>query len=268
MQKILIILAAILSISAIGLGYLNRSNLLKEKSLTATALADRDNAAKKAEAEAAELKAVQEKLSSFNENTQKTESQFADLQARLDKANANLTDLQSQLARKDSDLTQGKQDLAAKDARIAELEAKSNTTAQPSSAQDDVKKQLQEKDILNGSLQAKLKDAEAQLMDLRQREAQRKSKVMRSGLEGRILAVNSSWNFVVISLGDRNGVINNAELLIKRGSQLVGKVRVTSVEPSTSIADIVVNSVRSGLSVQPGDTVIYNGPESDSDAKL
>jgi cell shape-determining protein MreC len=95
---------------------------------------------------------------------------------------------------------------------------------------------------------------------------------MRNGLEGRILAVNPSWNFVILSLGDKNGVVNNAELLINRGGQLIGKVRITSVEPSTSVADIVVNSVRSGLTVQPGDTVIYRGPESssanDSDSKL
>jgi hypothetical protein len=88
---------------------------------------------------------------------------------------------------------------------------------------------------------------------------------MRTGLEGRILAVNQAWNFVVLSLGDRNGVIGNAEMLIKRGSQLIGKVRITSVEPSTSIADIIANSVRSGLTVQPGDTVIYYSPEDGSD---
>jgi hypothetical protein len=68
-------------------------------------------------------------------------------------------------------------------------------------------------------------------------------------------------------------VVNNAELLISRGGQLIGKVRITSVEPSTSVADIVVNSVRTGLTVQPGDTVIYRGPEdstsaNDSDSKL
>jgi hypothetical protein len=32
---------------------------------------------------------------------------------------------------------------------------------------------------------------------------------------------------------------------------------VTSVEPSTSIADIVVRTVPRGFSVMPGDTVIY-----------
>ena len=90
---------------------------------------------------------------------------------------------------------------------------------------------------------------------------------MRNGLEGRILAVNSSWNFVVLSLGDRNGVVNNAEMLIKRGAQLIGKVRITSVEPSTSIADIVANSIRPGLAVQPGDNVIYMGPVEEPEQK-
>ena len=55
-------------------------------------------------------------------------------------------------------------------------------------------------------------------------------------LPGTILAVNQAWNFVVLSLGDRQGVVPNAEMLVQRGGQLLGKVRVTSVEPSTSIA--------------------------------
>ena len=80
---------------------------------------------------------------------------------------------------------------------------------------------------------------------------------MRNGLQGRILAVNPAWNFVVLNLGDRNGVVNNAELLVKRGTQFMGKVRVTSVEPSTSIADIVANSVPQGATISPGDDVIY-----------
>lgn len=99
-----------------------------------------------------------------------------------------------------------------------------------------------------------------------------RNNMMRKGLEGKILAVNPSWNFVILNLGDRNGVVNNAEMLInrmtQRGPMMIGKVRITSVEPSTSIADIVVNSVRQGTSVQPGDTVIYSGPGDDSAAKV
>ncbi|MEI6322361.1 MAG: hypothetical protein WCP60_04570 [bacterium] len=266
MQKILIITASVLSLVAIGLGYVNRTHLVNEKAGRVLAEADRNEVNKKITTAYSDLKAAQEKLALATKDSEKLAPQLADLQSRLDKATSNQTDLQKQLSQKDTDMAQQKTDLAAKDTRIAELEAKSTTTTQAAPQQDDLKKQLEEKDLLTSRLQAKLEDSDKQIAELRKQEAQRRSKVMRTGLEGRILAVNPSWNFVVISLGDRNGVVNNAELLINRGGQLIGKVRVTSVEPSTSIADIVVNSIRSGLSVQPGDTVIYRGPETDADS--
>jgi hypothetical protein len=267
MQKLLIILAAVLSLSSIGLGYVNRTNFLHEREAKIAALADRDATAKKLAERSAELKATQEKLATAEANATATALEMADLHTRLDRTNASLTDAQAQMTQKDTDLAQQKSDLAAKDARIAELEIKANPTAPGGAPQEDCKKQLAEKEIVNASLQAKLKTTETQLSEMRQNEGMRKAKIMKTGLEGKILAVNPSWNFVVISLGDRNGVMNNGELLIKRGDQLIGKVRITSVEPSTSIADIVVNSVRSGLSVMPGDSVIYNGPEGEANVK-
>ena len=152
--------------------------------------------------------------------------------------------------------------------RLNEVETKvSKGEAAPSEIKEAVSKHQAALDAFEDwrvKLETKLKDQESQLSVLKEREAQRRTKIMRNGLEGRILAVNPSWNFVVLSLGDRNGVVNNSEMLIKRGSQLIGKVRITSVEPSTSVADIVANSVRNGLSVQPGDSVIYLGPGEDS----
>ena len=116
---------------------------------------------------------------------------------------------------------------------------------------------MQEQETLIAKLQSDLESSRGQLETLRKKDQDRTALKMRNGLEGRILAVNQAWNFVVLNLGDKNGVVGNAEMLIKRGTQLVGKVRVTSVEPSTSIADIVANSVPRGLSIQPGDNVIY-----------
>ncbi|MCX7869570.1 MAG: hypothetical protein N2322_06425, partial [Terrimicrobiaceae bacterium] len=93
--------------------------------------------------------------------------------------------------------------------------------------------------------------------DLRKREADRQALKMRDGLQGRILAVNQAWNFVVLNLGDKNGVVSNAEMLVKRGNSLIGKVRITSVEPATSIADIIPSSVPAGVMISPGDQVIF-----------
>ena len=268
MQKVLISLAVVISLATAGLGYMNHTNLVKEREAKAAAESDSANSKKNLTAANAELKTTKEKLAGTSSDLATLSSENTDLKARVDKDKSTISDIQKQSADKDTLLAQQKTDMDAKDAHIAELEAKSSSAGRSSSGpSEESKKQIEEKDILIASQQAKLKEQESQLAALKEREAKRRDKVMRTGLEGRILAVNSSWNFVVISLGDRNGVVNNAEMLIKRGSQLIGKVRITSVEPSTSIADIVANSIRPGLSVQPGDTIIYSGPESDQDSK-
>jgi SMC interacting uncharacterized protein involved in chromosome segregation len=268
-HKILVLIAVIFSLAAAALGYLNRSKLIETKNQAAAYQSESQTNAKKAEKTAADLKTANEKLAALDADTQKVASELSDLKSQASKNTGLIADLQKQIGDKDTQINQQKSDMSAKDARISELEAKSSQTVQPTnSVSDDLKKQLEEKDLLTTSLQVKLKDQEGQLSALKEREAKRKSKTLKPGLEGRILAVNTSWNFVVLSLGDRNGVVNGAEMLIKRGAQLVGKVRITSVEPSTSIADIVPNSIHGTLTVQPGDSVIYSVPSEDNEPKL
>ena len=82
---------------------------------------------------------------------------------------------------------------------------------------------------------------------------------MAQGLTGQVLAVNRAYNFLVISLGDKQGVAMNGEMIVKRGGLQVARVKITSVEPTTSIADIVPGSLGRGVNVQAGDEVIYPG---------
>jgi uncharacterized phage infection (PIP) family protein YhgE len=79
------------------------------------------------------------------------------------------------------------------------------------------------------------------------------------GLQGKILAVNPGWNFVVLNVGDQQGVLVNASLIVVRGNMPVARLRVTSVERSTSVADVIPSSMARGVSVQPGDAVIFEG---------
>lgn len=268
-QKIIVLAAVVFSLAAAALGFLNRGKLVETKAEVSKFQSESAANAKRAEKVSVDLKAANEKIATAGSEAEKTASELAELKSQNAKTTGVLTDLQKQLADKDSLIAQQKTDMAAKDTRISELETKAAQSATPTNnPTDELKKQLEEKDLLTVSLQSKIKDQETQLSALKEREALRKSKSLRPGLEGRILAVNTSWNFVVLSLGDRNGVISGAEMLIKRGVQLVGKVRITSVEPSTSIADIVPNSVRGYLAVQPGDSVIYSGPSEDNEPKL
>jgi len=81
----------------------------------------------------------------------------------------------------------------------------------------------------------------------------------RTGVRGTVLAYNQAYNFVVLNLGARNGVETNSEMIVLREGTLIGKIRISSVEPATAIGDIITNSLARGVQVQPGDTVIYAG---------
>ena len=81
----------------------------------------------------------------------------------------------------------------------------------------------------------------------------------RAGVHGTVLAYNQAYNFVVLNLGARNGVEPNSEMLVLRDGTLIGKIRISSVEPATAIGDIMSNSLARGVQVQPGDSVIYAG---------
>src|SRR6266480_2675223 len=100
-------------------------------------------------------------------------------------------------------------------------------------------------------------DLQSQVDDLRrQRESVPPS---RTGVRGTVLAYNQAYNFVVLNLGARNGVETNSEMIVLREGTLIGKIRISSVEPATAIGDIMTNSLARGVQVQPGDTVIYAG---------
>jgi vacuolar-type H+-ATPase subunit I/STV1 len=62
---------------------------------------------------------------------------------------------------------------------------------------------------------------------------------MRADLRGKILVVDPKWDFVVLNIGQDQGVVENGELLVSRDGKLVSKVIVRSVEKDRSIANIM-----------------------------
>lgn len=64
---------------------------------------------------------------------------------------------------------------------------------------------------------------------------------LRANLEGKIVAVDPKWNFVVLNVGEDQGVLEDGEMLVSRDGKLVAKVIVRSVQKDRSIANIVPN---------------------------
>jgi hypothetical protein len=85
--------------------------------------------------------------------------------------------------------------------------------------------------------------------------------VTQEGIRGRVLAVNSRWDFTVISIGSKQGAAAKKTLVVSRNGQAIGKIRISSVEENQSIANIIPDSFIRGPRIQPGDDVVFIGDE-------
>lgn len=256
MSKIFLGLAALLLLVSGGLSFLNKGKLTASLDDAKTAHSD----AAAAHADATKSKTAMTKAQSDAKDAAQratdaqsqlagVQSQVGDLTAKVEAANKAAADKDAQIA--------------AVNKQLSELSTKpgggTSTPEEIAKQIDDLKRSRDELQVVKDGLENNLKAAQNQVAESSRREAARISGVSMNGLRGRVLAVDRSWNFVVLNLGDRNGVNSNATMIIQRGGSLVGKVRITSVEPSQSIADIIPNSVPAGISVQEGDTVVYPG---------
>jgi cell shape-determining protein MreC len=124
---------------------------------------------------------------------------------------------------------------------------------------DDTKRELEAAEQEKSVLADKVKAAQDRVAAMEEEKRRREAGANAPGVHGTVLAVNQAYNFVVLSLGERQGVVPNSEMLVMRSGALIGKIRISSVEPTTSIGDIISNSLARGVQVQPGDTVIYAG---------
>ena len=58
-------------------------------------------------------------------------------------------------------------------------------------------------------------------------------------LKGKVVVVDPKWDFVVLNIGDDQGVLPDGELLVSRDGKLVAKVVVRTVEKDRCIANII-----------------------------
>jgi len=131
------------------------------------------------------------------------------------------------------------------------------TDTQTPPEKSDIEEKLEKAEERIATLQGELATAKLQTETLQADRDARRALVARNDVQGLVKAVNKPWNFVVLSLGDRQGVSQGSEMLIQRGNNFIGRVRVTRVSPADSVADIDVSSIPTGVEIQPGDSVIF-----------
>ena len=225
--------------------------------------------------------AANAKLSAPSGRTVGTEQQakIAEAENRAAKAEVDLARVQKEKADLQAKLDAGQQEITSQQRRVEEAGNNANAsvagsppgnsapTADLQSQIDDLRRQLDSAEKEKVFLSEKLQDAQGRAAQPKEGKKRRETASTqgqtvsphRTGVRGTVLAYNQVYNFVVLNLGARHGVESNSEMLVLREGTLIGKIRISSVEPATAIGDIIPSSLARGVQVQPGDTVIYGG---------
>ena len=196
------------------------------------------------------------------------EGKAAEAENKAAKAEAELAQLQKEKADLQTRLDANQSEIASLQKRVEEAEKVAKPPENPAAAAsatelqaqlDDARRQLDSAEKEKAFLSEKLQSAPERSAPPQEERKRRETGVRRTGVRGTILAVNQAYNFVVLNLGARQGVEPNSEMLVLREGTLIGKIRISSVEPATAIGDIMSGSLARGVQVQPGDTIVYAG---------
>ena len=255
-KPLLAISVSLLLISAV-FGVLNGSKAKALHNDLAAAKSQREAAERQRQTAEKNIKGRETKVAGELQKISENESRIASAEAELVKTQTEKSDLRGKIQ--------------ANEAQIAELqkqiEEMSKTSANPNpgapsvselQAQlDDARKQLEGAEREKTFIAEKMGPTREQSRGPDVMVQQHREPSFRPSIRGTVLAVNQAYNFVVLNLGNRQGLEPNAEMLVLRETTIIGKIRISSVEPATAIGDILGNSLARGVQVQPGDTVIY-----------
>jgi flagellar biosynthesis chaperone FliJ len=201
-------------------------------------------------------------------------SQRDDYHTARDQAQTELASTKKDLAKTRSDLAETQQELtdtqAARDKAVADAAAQSKRAddlsgklAKTTQERDDARNNLAAYNATGltseqvGKLNNMLKNAQTEIVAINEEKEVLQHAVtrlnnelsefigqdyvvkLRADLKGKILVVDPKWDFVVLDIGEDQGVLENGELLVSRGGKLVAKVIVRSVEKDRCIANVV-----------------------------
>lgn len=247
--RISLIIAIVAGLAAAGLGFIK----VKEKiTLTMTERDDektqKEAAQKERDATKKTLKKTEEDLSTTKKTLATTQKDLEGQTARAEELDKQKADLTTQLGN-----VKGERD-TAQDKLIA-WDNIGLTPDQVKKTISDLKVTKKERDTSvadNKVLSRENKRMQAKIDDLIGSD---QPVILPTGLKGNVVAVDPKFDFVVLNIGGNQGVLERGEMLVNRRGKLVAKIRIASVSPERSVANILPEWKQA--EVMEGDQVIY-----------
>ncbi len=251
--RISLIVAIIAGLAVGGL------NFVKVKEKIVNLAKDRDNEKSLKETALNDLHNTQQQLAKTNAILKQTQAELASTKDERDKAVAEAADKTKKLeaVTTDRDNIKKERDLAQ-----ADLEAYKATELTPPQilALNKQYKELQkENDLLGKIALERMHKIQALTNELAIYKSPDYVVPLPANLRGKVLVTDPKWNFVVLNVGQDQGVLEYGELLVNRDGRLVAKVKVRSVQKDRSIANVMPGWQLG--EVLEGDQVIPAHPE-------
>ncbi|MCX7818797.1 MAG: hypothetical protein N2652_06290 [Kiritimatiellae bacterium] len=170
-----------------------------------------------------------------------TQQELARTRQELDAARQEIAGLNEQLAQKNAQIAQARQKVNEINSQIEELSRQVSEQKEQIAQLERGKTELLE-------AKQRLEDALAPFLPppIPSRDVVR-------NLRGQVLIADPQWNFVVLNIGKNAGVQKNTTLLVHRGDEMIGRIRISDVRDEISVGDIERDWTRGP--VQPGDRV-------------
>ena len=159
--------------------------------------------------------------------------------ADKEKAQADLATLTKRADKLNDDLNKTRQERDSAQQELAAYKATGLNPEQISGINKEFKKLhdtlagIQEENKVLGQ---KLKKVENELARYKEPE---KFVFLPASLKGKVLVTDPKWNFVVLNVGENQGVLEYGEFLVNRNGKLVAKVVVRTVYKDQSIANVL-----------------------------
>jgi len=231
--RISLIVAILAALGAGGLGYYEVTNQIP-------ALTQQRDDENKAKHEAlTELDTTKKTLTKTKAQLTQTQQQLADAQAQRDKAVATASEQTKRANDLSEKLTQASQDRDDARNQLAAYTVTGLTADQVSKLTRSLKDSQNAIEALNleeGKLMRTIGRLTNELAKYTEPDNDVK---LRADLRGKIVVVDPKWQFVVLDVGEDQGIIKDGELLVSRDGKLVAKVIVRSVEKGRSIANLM-----------------------------
>jgi hypothetical protein len=256
--KILSALSAVCLGTACYFAWANQKTLVEERKRETYAKANLDDqrahivqaeeAKKNRETQLAtantELEATKTSVVDITAKAQAKEQELAVVKTNLDQVTKLVNDQEKQIA-----------DAGDIEALLAQIESIKKDRAEAEAALTNQTQHL-------AAAQEKVKNLTDSAKSAEERETRGRRGIVDDDFSAKVAQSYTDWGFVVLNKGNGGGVFANADLEVKRGKEVVAKLKVRNVEQNSSVADLVKGSLAEGEHLRPGDLVVASAEQS------